>query len=43
VVVELIRDVLDLLLRKGKSTSRVCNLPFKEAGFEPKLLPVWSI
>lgn len=43
VVVELIRDVLDLVLPAEGGTSRVCSLPFSEAGFEPKLLPVWSI
>jgi hypothetical protein len=40
VVVELVRDVLDLALTKAGRTSRVCSLPFNEAGLEPKLLPV---
>lgn len=39
-VVELAGDVLDLLLGQGGSTSSVCSLPLREAGLEPKLLPV---
>ena len=39
-IVELVRDVLDLLLGEGRSTSRVCSLPLREAGLEPKLFPV---
>lgn len=42
-VVELVGDVFDLLLDEGTSTSSVCSLPLREAGLEPKLLPVWSI
>jgi len=43
VIIELVGDVFDLLLDELTSTSRVCSLPFREAGFEPKLLPVWSM
>jgi len=40
VVVQFVGDVLDLLLSGSLSTSRVCNFPFREAGFDPKLFPV---
>lgn len=43
VVVQLVRDVLDLLLSRLIDTSSVCSLPLREAGLEPKLFPVWSI
>ena len=39
-IVELITDIFDLLLSEGRCTSNVCNLPLREAGLEPKLLPV---
>lgn len=39
-VVEFVGDVLDLLLGGEGSTSRVWSLPLREAGLEPKLLPV---
>jgi len=40
VVVELVGDVLDLVLNGMMATSRVCSLPLREAGLDPKLLPV---
>jgi len=42
-IVELVGDVFDLLLLHARVTSRVCSLPLREAGLEPKLFPVWSI
>ena len=43
VIIQLVADVLDLLLRWEGSTSSVCSLPLSDAGFEPKLFPVWSM
>lgn len=40
VVVEFVRDVFDLGLSGGAITSRVCSFPLREAGLDPKLLPV---
>ena len=42
-IIQLVADVLDLLLRWEGSTSSVCSLPLSDAGFEPKLFPVWSM
>lgn len=39
-VVEFIGDVFDLCLNGGVSTSKVWSFPLREAGLEPKLLPV---
>ena len=39
-IVELVGNVFDLLLHNKRATSRVCSLPFSEAGLEPKELPV---
>lgn len=39
-IVELIRDIFDLLLDRDEHTSRVCSFPLSEAGLEPKELPV---
>ena len=39
-VVELVRDVLDLVLNREGVTSRVCSLPLREAGLDPKEFPV---
>ena len=39
-IVQFVGDVFNLLLSGASLTSRVCSFPFKEAGFEPKLLPV---
>ncbi len=39
-VIQLIRNVFDLLLSKNKNTYNVCNFPLSDAGFEPKLCPV---
>lgn len=39
-VVELVGDVFDLSLSCGLSTYKVCSFPLREAGLEPKLLPV---
>jgi hypothetical protein len=40
VIIKLIRYIFDLLLDDQKGTSKVCSLPLREAGFDPKLLPV---
>jgi hypothetical protein len=40
VVVEFVADIFDLLLGERGVTSSVWSLPLREAGLEPKLLPV---
>jgi len=40
VIVEFVGDVFDLLLHTKQATSRVCSLPFSEAGLDPNELPV---
>jgi hypothetical protein len=39
-IVEFIGNIFDLLLHRKQHTSRVCSLPLREAGFDPKELPV---
>ena len=40
VIIQLVRNVLDLLLRRYMHTSSVWSLPFREAGLLEKLCPV---
>ena len=43
VIIKLVRYIFDLLLDRLRGTYKVWSLPLREAGLEPKLLPVWSI